>query len=146
MLRMHNMEQFHVISLLGADARLFSHTSDLAEARQNLNRNTLRLHMRHVLAWSARCVLVLGLFLLGRYAMESAIGGAIAWTSGFLGIYLFLYAARGHLKIQNDRQAKLYWLENDAANREFSSDDPIIATMPPQENYEPAHCYGNAAS
>ena len=141
-----NMEQFHVISLLGADARLHSHTTDFAQARRELNGKTLKLHARHAVSWLIRGVVILGLFMTSQYYVQGTIGGAIAWTSGFLSFYLLWYTAKGHLKIQNDRQAKLYWLENDADNRAFSSNDPIVATMPMQEPVEPALWHGRSAS
>lgn len=127
------MEQFHVISLLGADTRIVSPDSDLAQATHDLNRKTLGLHGRHALAWLMRGSIVAGLFLLGRFAVEGAIGGAMTWTSGFLSVYVAWYMLKGHLTIQGDRQAKLYWIRNDVSNREFSSDDPILASMPAQE-------------
>lgn len=140
------MEQFHVISILGADARFVESTSDLAQATHDLNRNTLRLHGRHAVSWSLRAALVLCLFLLGRYLIDGAIGGAVSWTAGFLSVYVLWHLAKGHLLIQGDRQAKLYWLQNDAGNLEFSSNDPIVATMPEQESAEPVRWFGNAVS
>ena len=140
------MEQFHVISILGADARFTKSATDLEQATRDLNRKTLKLHARHAVSWLLRAALVLGLFLLGRYGLEGAIGGALSWTSGFLGIYVVWYLSKGHLLISDDRQAKLYWLQNDAGNRDFSSDDPIMASMPAQEPAEPVRWLGNAAS
>ena len=140
------MEQFHVISILGVDARFLERTSDLAQATHELNRKTLRLHGRHAVSWALRAALVMGLYLLGRYTVEGTIGGAIAWTAGFLSLYVLWFMAKGHLLIQGDRQAKLYWLLNDAGNKEFSSNDPIVATMPEQEPAEPARWFGSAVS
>jgi hypothetical protein len=70
---------------------------------------------------------------LGHFIVEGAIGGAMTWTSGFLSIYVAWFMLKGHMIIQGDRQAKLYWIRNDVSNHEFSSDDPILATMPVQE-------------
>ena len=140
------MEQFHVISILGADARFTQHTTDLEQATRDLNRKTLKLHARHAVSWLLRATLVLGLFLLGRFGLEGTIGGALSWTSGFLGIYVVWYLSKGHLLISDDRQAKLYWLQNDAGNRDFSSDDPILASMPEQDPVEPIRWIGNTAS
>ena len=127
------MEQFHVISLVGADTRIVTPASDLAQATQDLNRKTLALHARHALGWLLRGSAVAAIFLLGRFAVEGAIGGALTWTAGFMSVYIAWFMLKGHLGIQGDRQAKLYWIRNDAGNREFSSDDPIVATMPAQE-------------
>ncbi len=140
------MDQFHVISLLGADARYADHTTDLAQATRDLNRKTLRLHGRHAVAWLLRAALVAGLFLLGRFVVEGSIGHALTWTSGFLSLYVLWFLSKGHLLISNDRQAKLYWLQNDADNRAFSSDDPIMATMPVQETAGSAGWARSAAS
>lgn len=140
------MEQFHVISLLGADVRLLDHHTNLSQATRDLNRKTLKLHFQHVLSWLLRGLVVASLFLLGRYVLDGAIGGALSWTSGFLVLYLLWYVSKGHLMIQDDRQAKLYWLQNDASNREFSSNDPIMATMPEQEPAESRPWYGSVAS
>jgi hypothetical protein len=84
-------------------------------------------------SWALRGTFILLLFLLGRYGPESAISGAMVWTSGFLAVYLLWFMAKGHLEIQGDRQAKLYWIRNDAANHEYCSNDPILATMPSQD-------------
>ena len=127
------MEQFHAISLLGADTRIAAQASDLAQATQNLNRKTLLLHARHALRWLMLASTMAGIFLLGHYAVDGAISGALKWTAGFLSIYVAWFMLKGHLAIQGDRQAKIYWIRNDADNRQFSSDDPIIATMPAQE-------------
>lgn len=140
------MEQFHVISLLGADARLLDRNTDLSQATRNLNRKTLKLHFQHAMSWLLRGLVVATLFLLGRFVVDSTIGGALSLTASFLAIYLLWYVCKGHLTIQSDRQAKLYWLQNDASNREFSSNDPIVATMPKQEAAESAPWYGSAAS
>lgn len=140
------MEQFHMISILGADAQFLDRNTNLSQATRDLNRNTLKLHFQHVLSWLLRGVFVATIFLLGRYAIEGAIGGALLWTSGFLVFYLLWYASKGHLMIQSDRQAKLYWLTNDAGNREFSSNDPIVVSMPIQEVAEPVSWYGSVAS
>jgi hypothetical protein len=127
------MDQFHVISLFGADTRAVAPTSDLAQATRDLNRKTLALHGRHAFAWLIRAGIVACLFLLGHFIVEGAIGGAMTWTSGFLSIYVAWFMLKGHMIIQGDRQAKLYWIRNDVSNHEFSSDDPILATMPVQE-------------
>jgi len=140
------MEQFHVISLLGADARIPTRTSDLEKAREDLNRHTFKLHLRHALSWSLRGAFVLSLLLSGLYLVEGNIGGAMSWTAGFLGVYLFWFSAAGHLKIQSDRQAKLYWLQDDADRRGFSRKETMVVTMPAQESFEQAHSYSNVAS
>ena len=127
------MEQFQAISLLGADTRFAAPASDLAQVTQNLNRKTLVLHARHALRWLLLGIAVAGLILLGHYVVEGTIGSALKWTAGFLSIYVAWFMLKGHLAIQGDRQAKIYWIRNDADNRQFSSDDPIIATMPAQE-------------
>ena len=98
------MEQFHVISILGANARMIDPSTSLDEARRKLNRQ-----------------------------IQDGLGEALTWTAGFLCLYLAWYACKGHLMIQNDRRAKLYWLQNDAGNEAFSSDDPLIVTMPVQD-------------
>ena len=141
-----NMEQFHVISLLGADARIPSRTSDLEKAREDLNKRTIKLHLRHALSWLLRGALVLSLLLSGLYLVEGNIGGAMSWTAGLLGIYLLWFSAAGHLKIQGDRQAKLYWLESDAERSGFRRKDTMVVTMPAQESFEQARCYSNSAS
>ena len=140
------MEQFHVISILGADARFHKPDSNLAQATRELNRKILKRHLRHAASWLVRASVVAGLFLLGRFGVDGAVGGALSWTSGFLAVYVLWYTSKGHLLIQGDRQAKLYWLKNDADNRDFSSNDPIVATMPVQEPVEPARWMGNAIS
>ncbi len=139
------MEQFHVISLLGADAR-FCNNTDLAQAQRELNRICMQRHLRHAASWLLRATFVLGLFLLGRFGIEGTIGGALSWTAAFMSIYILWYLSKGHLLIQGDRQAKLYWLENDAGNNEFSSNDPIIATMPAQEPIQASQWFGKTAS
>ncbi len=140
------MEQFHVISILGADARFCNDNTDLAQATRDLNRACMQRHLRHAVAWLLRAAFVAGLFLLGRFGIEGAIGGALSWTAGFMSVYVLWYLSKGHLLIQGDRQAKLYWLQNDAGNREFSSNDPIIATMPAQESMQPRQWFGRTAS
>ena len=137
------MEQIHVISILGADARFLSCKDDLSQAVHDLNRKTLRLHSRHVVSWALRGAFILSLFLLGRYGPENAVSGALTWTSGFLFVYLLWFMAKGHLQIQGDRQAKLYWLKNDAANHEYCSNDPIVATMPSQDQAAADKLFGN---
>ena len=127
------MEQFHVISILGANARMLDPSTSLEQARRKLNRRVMRSHLQHVAAWLLRGSIVLCVFLLGQYVVEGSPGGALTWTAGFLCVYLAWYACKGHLSIQNDRRAKLYWLQNDAGNEEFSSNDPLVATMPAQE-------------
>jgi hypothetical protein len=140
------MEQFHVISLLGAGARFCNDNTDLAQATRELNRMIVQRHLRHAAAWLLRAAIVAGLFLLGQFGIEGTIGGALSWTAGFLSIYVLWYLSKGHLLIQGDRQAKLYWLENDAGNTEFSSNDPIIATMPAQEPMQANQWFGKTAS
>lgn len=127
------MEQFHVISILGANARMLDPSTSLDEARRKLNRHVMRSHAHHVAAWLLRGGVVLCVFLLGRYVAGGGLGEALTWTAGFLCLYLAWYACKGHLMIQNDRRAKLYWLQNDAGNEAFSSDDPLIVTMPVQD-------------
>ena len=82
------MEQFHVISLVGADTRIVTPASDLAQATRDLNRKTLALHARHALSWLLRGSAVAAIFLLGRFAVEGAIGGALTWTAGFMSVYI----------------------------------------------------------
>mgnify|MGYP000004667460 CR=1 FL=1 len=89
---------------------------------------------------------VLGLFLLGRFVIEGSIGNAMAWTAGFLSLYVLWFLFKGHLLIANDRQAKLYWVQNDAGNREHCSNGAIVATMPAQEPMDAVRWAGNAAS
>ena len=127
------MEQFHVISILGANARMLDPSTSLEQARRKLNRNVMRSHVQHLAAWLLRGGVILCVFLLGRFVVEGGLGGTLTWTAGFLCIYLAWYACKGHLMIQNDRRAKLYWLQNDAGNEEFSSNDPMVVTMPAQD-------------
>ena len=127
------MEQFHVISILGANARMLDPSTSLEQARRKLNRHVMRAHAQHVTAWLLRAGVVLCLFLLGRYVAEGGLGEALTWAAGFLCVYLVGYACKGHLMIQNDRKAKLYWLQNDAGNEAFSSNDPLVVTMPAQD-------------
>jgi hypothetical protein len=140
------MDQFHVISLLGADTRLVEPANDLAEATRDLNRKTMKQHARHAASWLLRAAFALSLFLVGRYAIQGSVGGALCWTAGFGSVYVLWYLFKGHLLIANDRQAKLYWLQNDAGNREHCSDGAIVATMPVQEPVETVRWAGNAAS
>ena len=128
------MEQFHVISILGANARFVDPSTSYEQARRDLNRRFLRSHLQHAAAWLLRGCAAAGLFLLGRYVLEGGLGGAATWGAAFLSFYLFWYACKGHLAIRTDRKAKLYWLQNDAGNEEFCSDDPLVATMPVQES------------
>lgn len=139
------MEQFHVISILGSDAQFLNRSTDLSQARRDLNTKTFRLHARHTLSWLIRGGFILSIFLLGHYVVDGTIGGALVWTSGFLAVYLLWYVSKGHLLIQGDRQAKLYWLKNDAGNTEFSSNDPMVATMPAQDSIKTPRWYGNTA-
>ena len=127
------MEQFHVISILGSNARFVDASTDYEQARRQLNRRTLRSHANHAAAWLLRGGVVLSLYLLGRYVVAGELGGALTWAAACLSLYLFWYVCKGHLTIRNDRKAKLYWLENDAGNDAFSSDDPVFATMPVQD-------------
>lgn len=140
------MEQFHVISILGTDARFCNSDTNLAQATRELNRMVVKRHLRHAASWLLRAAAVAGLFLAGRFGVEGAIGGALSWTAGFMAVHVLWYLSKGHLLIQGDRQAKLYWLQNDAGNRDFSSNDPIVATMPLQEPIEQARVFSNAAS
>jgi hypothetical protein len=130
---MNNMEQFHVISILGANARMLDPSTSLEQAHRRLNRHVMRSHAHHLAAWLLRGGVVLCLFLLGRHVAEGGLGSVLTWTAGLLGIYLAGYACKGHLRIQNDRKAKLYWLHNEAGNEAFSSDDSMIVTMPVQD-------------
>lgn len=127
------MEQFHVISILGANARMLDPSTSLEQARRKLKRNFMRAHVQHVAAWLLRGGVALCLYLLGRFVVEGGFGEALTWTAGSLCIYLAWYACKGHLMIQHDRKAKLYWLQNDAGNEAFCSDDPLVVTMPVQE-------------
>ena len=140
------MDQFHVISLLGADTRLVEPANDMPQATRELNRKTWKQHARHAVAWSLRAAVALGLFLIGQYAVQGSVGGALCWTAGFGSVYVLWYLFKGHLLIANDRQAKLYWLQNDAGNREHCSDGAIVATMPAQEPMDTVRWAGNAAS
>lgn len=140
------MDQFHVISLLGADTRLVSPTENLAQAKHDLNRKALRQHSRHAVAWLLRALVAAGLFLVGRYVVEGSVGDALCWTAGFGSVYVLWFFFKGHLLIANDRQAKLYWLQNDAGHREHRSGDPIVATMPVQDPVETVRWAGNTAS
>ena len=132
------MEQFHVISILGANARFLDPSTSYEQARRRLNRRTLRAHAHHAAAWLLRGAAVLALFLLGRYVVEAGVGHALAWASAVLAPWVAWYACKGHLSIQHDHRAKLYWLQNDAGNEEFCSDDPLVATMPVQQAFAAA--------
>ena len=127
------MEQFNVISILGADAQVLTPDTDVAQATRDLNRKTLKMHGRHALSWLTRATAIAALFMLGRYGLEGTIGGAMSLTAVFASAYLLWYIPKGHLTIQSTRQARLYWIMNDAGNNSFCSDDPIVATMPAQE-------------
>jgi len=127
------MEQFHVISILGANARMLDPSTSLEQARRKLNRRVMRSHAHHLAAWLLRGGVALSLYLLGRFVVEGGLGSVLTWTAGLLCMYLAWYACKGHLMIQNDRRAKLYWLQNDAGNEAFSSDDPLLVTMPAQD-------------
>jgi hypothetical protein len=141
-----NMEQFYVISLPGTDAQASQNACDPKQARRNLLRKILILHLRHALSWLLLGALILSIYLLGRYAMEGAVNGVLGWTSSFLAAWLLWYTVRGHVEIHGEHRAKLYWLVNDAANHEFSSDDPVIATMVTQDRFEPERLHGKSAS
>lgn len=123
------MEQFHVISLLGADTQPVLQAGNPKQARRLLFRKILKLHLRHTVSWLLRGAFLGSLFLLGQYAVAQPIGGALTWTAAALAIYLLWYIVRGHIEIHTRHQAKLYWLLNDAENREFSSNDPLIETI-----------------
>lgn len=137
------IEQFNVISILGSEAQVLNPETDVAAATQALNRKTLRLHGRHAVSWLLRGVFVGLLFLLGRYGIDGAIGGALSMTSAFLGLYVVAYMLKGHVVIHSRRQARLYWILNDSGNSEFCSDDPLIVTMPAQEAIEVAGWAGD---
>lgn len=128
------MEQFNFISILGADAQVLTPDTDVAKATKDLNRKSLKMHGRHALSWLLRAAAIAALYLLGRYGMEGTLGGAMSLTAVFASAYLLWYIPKGHLIIQGTRQARLYWILNDAGNNSFSSDDPIVVTMPAQEN------------
>jgi hypothetical protein len=132
------MEQFHVISILGANARFLDPSTSYEQARRELNRRTFRSHAHHAAAWLLRAGVVLSMFLLGRFVAEGALGSALTGAAALGSVYLLWYACKGHLAIQHDHRAKLYWLQNDAGNEEFSSDDPLFATMPAQEPHAAA--------
>ena len=133
------MEQFHVITLLGADTQPLLQAGNPKQARRFLFRKMFRLHFRHAVSWLLRGAFVGSLFLLGRYVVAEPVGGALAWTSAALALYLLWYIARGHIGIHTRHQAKLYWLLNDAENREFSSNDPLIATITKRDTAGTAH-------
>ena len=78
------MEQFNVISLLGADAQVLTPDTDVAEATKDLNRKSLKLHGRHALSWLFRSAGIAALYLAGRFGLEGAIAGAAA--GGLLGL------------------------------------------------------------
>jgi len=127
------MEQFHVISILGANARMLDPSTSLEQARRRLNRHVIRSHAQHAAAWLLRGAVILSVYLLGRFVVEDGMGSVLTWSAGFLCAWLAWYASKGHLTIQNDRRAKLYWLQNDAGNEAFSSDDPLMVTIPAQD-------------
>ena len=127
------MEQFNVISILGADAHVLTPDTDVAKATKDLNRKSLKMHGRHALSWLLRAAAIAALYLLGRYGMEGTLGGAMSLTAAFASVYLLWYIPKGHLVIQSTRQARLYWIMNDAGNNSFCSDEPIVVTMPAQE-------------
>ena len=120
------MEQFNVISILGADARVLTPDTDVAQATRDLNRKSLKMHGRHALSWLLRAAAIAALYLLGRYGMEGTLGGAMSMTAMFASAYLLWYIPKGHLTIQSTRQARLYWIMNDAGNRhETFKTDPL---------------------
>jgi hypothetical protein len=139
------MEQFNFISILGADARMPTPDTDVAKATKDLNRKSLKMHGRHAVSWLIRAAVIAAFYLLGRYGLEGTIGGALSVTAAFAGAYLLWYIPQGHLKIQTIRQARLYWIRNDAGNNSFCSDDPIVVTMPAQEPVG-ADWYGKQAA
>ena len=67
------MEQFHVISILGANARMLDPSTSLEQAHRRLNRHVMRSHAHHIAAWLLRGGVVLCLFLLGRYVAEGGL-------------------------------------------------------------------------
>lgn len=136
------IEQFNVISILGSESQVLNPETDVATATKDLNRKTMRLHGRHAISWLLRGTFVGLLFLLGRYGIEGTIGGALSMTSAFLGLYVMTYMLQGHVVIHSRRQARLYWILNDSSNSEFSSDDPMVVTMPAQEAIESTGWYG----
>lgn len=88
----------------------------VAENTRVLNREAWRMHMRHSVSWLLRSALVILLFYLGDAVIESEIGGAVKWTAALMSAYLLMYAIKGHRKVQNLRQARLYWLHDEAAH------------------------------
>ena len=127
------MEQFHAISIVGGDARHDDRPASFETSRRQLNRETAALHARHATLWLLRGIAIAGLYLVGRHAVDGAAGSLLAGAAAPLGAWLLWYVCKGHLTIHKDHRAKFYWLKNDAVNREFSSDDPLVATMPSQE-------------
>lgn len=140
------MEQFYAISILGANARHCDTSGSFEQSRRRLNRETASSHLRHAIAWLVRGAALLGVFLLGRFALDGVLAGLLTWSAAALSVYLLWYVSKGHLVIQKDHRAKFYWLQNDAGNREFSSDDPLLATMPLQDTLPQTGPAGRAAS
>ena len=131
------MQSFHAIGLRDVGVPLSDPSISFAQARRQLNRQTANRHLQQALSGLLRGAAIAGLYSIGRYALDGAPGDLLVWTSFALCSWLGWYVGKGHLAIHRDRLAKLYWLENDADNGDFCSNDPLLATMPVQDALQP---------
>ena len=82
------MEQFHVISILGANARMLDPSTSLEQAHRRLNRHVMRSHAHHVAAWLLRGGVILCLFLLD---MGLIAGRGLRRAGASLGVGAILF-------------------------------------------------------
>jgi len=133
------MEQFNVINHLGTEVQLPDRQTYISQNTKTLNREICRMHFRHLGSWLLRATAFSFLLYLGTGIIGGEAGAVLTWTAGFLLAYLLLYIARGHSQIQHFREAKIYWLLDDATHVEFPSDDlseasPASVQKPSQSN------------
>jgi hypothetical protein len=134
---MNTMQSFHAIGLRDVGVSPSGPSISFAQARRQLNRRTANRHLQQALSGLLRGATIAVVYLTGRYALDGAPGDLLVWTAFALCPWLGWYVGKGHLAIHRDRRAKLYWLENDADNGNFCSNDPLLATMPVQNTVQP---------
>ena len=138
------MEQFKVINHSESEVQLLDRQSYITQNTKMLNRCAFRMHFRHLVSWAVRAAVILYLFYLGGHTIGGVPGAALTWTAGFLLVYLLLYISKGHRRVQRIKEAKIYWLLEDAAHAEFQSDD--LSEDSPGSIQEPSRTEDNLKS
>ena len=134
------MEQFNVIYNTGSEVQLHDRQTFISQGTKILNRQVFRMHVRHIASWLSRGAVIVCLFYLGKYTFDGVAGVVLVWIAACLLAYLLLYISKGHRGVHRFRQARIYWLLDDATHSDFisdtlSEDSPEQAQEPKQPQY-----------